>query len=350
MKKILLLLAVLSVLGLQSFAQRLDKEKGRLAYTQLPLTPLPAEISSYWVNIDLGYIFSGDSKTETLNKIKAAATISHLEKTADQGVELLVRLETYYKSEVVFSSFEKKEKRDDKEVTVTYYFVTFDYKYPLYFEVKLPGEMDALNSGFSNSSNNMVNYRSSDFKTARERNDWWNANYKTLQSNLRTTLLNTNVSNLKNTLEDLYSYGKNTKYTEFVAVKKFKKFEYPDLDLALEKVKTAIDNIAETDIVFNDKFTANMEEAIAIWEKALEESDLESKKTRINEKVTEAIYNNLALTYVLMSDFAKADEVIAIGEEKLGKRAIDNYIETFLEDRRVRFAANEGRIPASYGI
>lgn len=349
MKKILLLIAIFTAMGLQSFAQRLDKERGRLAYTQLPLTPLPEDITKYWVNIDLGYLFAGDSKTETLNKIKDAATISHLEKTLDEGVELLVRLETYYKSEVVFSTVDKKEKRDDKEVSVTYYFVTFDYKYPLYFEVKLPGEMEALNSGFSNNSNNMVNYRSADFKSSRERNDWWNANYKTLQTNLRTSLLNTNVNNLKNTLEDLYSYGKNTNYTEFVAVKKFKKFEYPDLDLALEKVKAGIEEISEDDIVFNEKFTANMEEAIVIWEKALEESDPENKKTRINEKVTEAIYNNLALTYVLMSDFEKADETIAIATEKLGSKAIDNYIETFLKDRRTRFAANEGRIPASYG-
>ncbi|MBK6265891.1 hypothetical protein JKA74_12685 [Marivirga sp. S37H4] len=348
MKKILLLIAFVITIANQSFAQRLDKEKGRLKYTQLPLTPLPEDFTQYWVNIDLGYIFPGDSKTETLNKIKNAASISHLEKTTNEGVELLVRLETYYKSEVVFGTVKKDEKRDDKSVTVTYYNVTFDYKYPLYFEINLPGEVDPLNSGFSNNSNQMVTYESKLFKTSKERNDWWNANYSTLQGNLRTALLNANVSKLGNSLDNLYSYSKNSNYTEFVAVKKFKKFEYNDLDLALEKVKAAIEEISENDIVFNDKFTALMDEAIVIWNKALEESDLESKKTRINKKVTEAIYNNLCLTYVLMSEFEKADEVIKIAQETIGKRAIDSYIESFLNDRRARFEANEGRIPASY--
>ncbi len=348
MKKLLLLIAIFIAIGNHSFAQRLDKERGRLAYTQLPLTPLPEDITQYWVNIDLGYIYSGDSKTETLNKIKNAASISHLEKTSGEGVELLVRLETYYKSEVDFGSEVVKEKRDDKEVSVTYYYVAFDYKYPLYFEVNLPGEIDPLNSGFSNSSNLMTSYKSKLFKTSKDRNAWWNANYKTLQGNLRTSLLNANVSKLNNSLENLYSYGKHSTYTEFVAVKKFKKFEYEDLDIALEKVKAAIEEISEDDIIFNDKFTANMEEAIIIWEKALEESDVESRKTRINKKVTEAIYNNLSLTYILMSEFEKADETIKVAEDIIGKRAIDNYIESFLRDRRARFDANEGRIPASY--
>lgn len=349
MKKILLLVAVCIAIGNQTFAQRLDKEKNRLHYTQLPLTPLPEDISQYWVNIDMGYLYEGDSKTETLNKIKNAAALSHLEKTTDAGVELLVRLESYYKDEVIFSTIDKTEKRDDKEVTVTYYYLTFGYKYPLYFEVKLPGEMEPLNSGFSNGSNGMSHYRSAEFRTSSERNNWWNANHKTLQSNLRAELLNKNVHNLGRTLDNLYSYSKVRSYTEFVAVKKYKKFEYNDLDIALEKVKEALEEVSENDIVFNEKFTSKMDEAIVIWETVLKEADLEAKNTRVNKKVTEAIYNNLSLTYVLMSDFEKADKTIETAEEVVGKKAIDNYIKSFLKDRRERFAANEGRIPLSFG-
>lgn len=347
MKHSFLTLMVLLMAICPGFTQNLDKNKERVSYTRLPATPLPEEISQYHVNIDLGYIYSGDSKTETLNKIKNAAVLGHLEKTENEGVELLVRLETYYKGEVKYETETKKEKRDDKEVTVTYYYLTFDYKYPLYYEVKLPGEMDPLRSGFVNNSDQMTSYTSGAFKSSSARSKWWSDNYKSVQGKLRTELLNKNVGTLRANLDNSFSYSPGTIYTEFITVKKFKKFEYGDLDEAYEHVKKALAEISENDIVFNDAFTTEMKAAIAIWDKALEESDLDNRKVRINKKVTEAIYNNLYLAYGIMSDFETADKVKEHAEELLGRKAIDNYFERFISARKERFEANEGRIPES---
>ncbi|MTI26372.1 hypothetical protein [Fulvivirga kasyanovii] len=347
MKSTILLSLMVLAIGLSLNAQNLDKQKTKVTYTQLPLKPLPEEVTQYYVETDLGYIYSGDSKTETLNKIKSAAEIGHLEKTADQGAKLLVRLETYYKSEVNFQTIVRKEKRDDKEVSVTYHFLTFDYKYPLYFELTLPGEIEPFYSEFSNGSNQMTTYRSSEYRTSSELSNWWNSNYKSVQGKLRTDLLNKNVSDLRQTLDKFFSYRKNTLYTEFFTVKKFKAFEYDDIDQAWGIAKLALEEISENDIVFSDAFNTKMEEAIVIWKKALAESDLESRKTRINKKVTEALFNNIFLAYAMMSDFEKAEQVKAMAEEKINKRAIDNYAESFLEGRKERFEINAGRIPNS---
>ncbi|UII24616.1 hypothetical protein LVD15_14925 [Fulvivirga maritima] len=330
-----------------SIAQNLDKQKTKVVYTQLPLKPLPEGITKYWVNTDIAYLYSGDSKTHTMNSIQNSAKIDHLEKTNDEGLELLVRLEPYYKSEVKFETITKTEKRDDKEISVTYHYLTFGYKYPLYFEVKLPGEMEPFYSKFAKGSDGMSSYRSSEYRSSSALRGWWSDNYKSVQAKLRSSLFQQNVDDMKATLAEKFSYRKNNLYSEFLTVKKFKKFEYNDLDEAWAKAKIALDKISENDIVFSTDFNQSMLEAIAIWQNALNESDLEDKKTRINKKVTEAIYNNIFLAYTMMSNFEKAEEVKQIAEERINKRAIDNYNENFLIGRKKRFSANEGRIPDS---
>ena len=328
-------------------AQNLDRQKNSIKYTQLPVKPIPQEIKKYHVRTDLGFIYSGDSKTETLSKIKGAAEIPHLEKTANEGAEILVRLESYYKSEVRYESGTRKVKRDDKEITVTYYYIAFRYRYPLYYEVKLPGEVDPYYSQFANGSKDMKSYTSQEFSSSSARNRWWNDNYKSVQSKLRAELLSSNVRNMKSTVIKLFSYRKTVLYSKFFTVKKFKKYEYADVDAAWEKAKSAIDNIDEGDIVFNDEFNKTMMEAITMWQKVLDESDLDNKKARINKKVTEAIYNNIFLAYSMMSEFEKAEEIKAIAEGRIGKKAIDNTYENWLNGRKQRFAANEGNIPVS---
>ncbi|UII23725.1 hypothetical protein [Fulvivirga ligni] len=328
-------------------AQNLDKQKNSIKYTQLPVKPLPQEITQYHIKTDLGYIYSGDSKTETLSKIKGAAQIPHLEKTESEGAEILVRLESYYKSEVKYETVTKTEKRDDKEVSVTYYYLTFSYKYPLYYEVKLPGEVDPYYTQFANGSQDMKTYKSQEFRSSSDRGKWWGDNYKSVQSKLRTDLLNSNVSDMKSNVMKLFSYRKTVLYSRFFTVKKYKKFEYTDIDAAWEKAKSAIDYINEGDIVFNDDFNNTMMEAITMWQKVLDESDVDDKKARINKKVTEALYNNIFLAYSMMSDFEKAEEIKGIAEGRIGKKAIDNTYENWLNGRKQRFAANEGNIPVS---
>jgi len=347
MKKNLLLFIALILFSKSAFCQNLDKEKEKVTYSQLPLNPLPENITQYWQNIDLGYIYSADSKTAVTNSIKNAAVLPHLEKTANSGVQILARLETYYRGEVNYDTEVKTEKRNDKEVKVTYHYLTFDYKYPLYYEVILPGDVDAIGSGFSNGSSEMSNYRSKNFRTRSELNKWWSGNYKTLQAKLRTDLLSKNVSELKNLLLTNYSYRKYSFYPTFYSVKKFKKFDYADLDEAMGNVKEALSSIDAQDVVFSNDFINNMNVAIEIWNKALEESNIEERKTRINKKITEALYNNIYLAYGMLDNFDMAAEVKGIAEDKIDKKAIDNFSERWVSGRRTRFEENEGRIPSS---
>jgi hypothetical protein len=86
-----------------------------------------------------------------------------------------------------------------------------------------------------------------------------------------------------------------------------------------------------------------LEEANAIWKKALEESDIENKKARIDKDVTIAIYFNLLESYFALRNIAEADVIL----QTLGRMDISNrdkkqreaYEQAYL-DLKLRMAAN----------
>jgi len=338
MKKRIITIISLLILGLGWLnAQNFDKNKVAFSYTKMPLTPLSKEITTYSVRLDLGYIYAGDSKTVVENSIKNAATINHLKKIFGNGAQLFVRLESYYKSEKKIVENVKSVKKGEERVNVTYYSYRFSYKYPLYFEMRLPGEVDPYESVFINNSDQMSSYKSKEYKSKSELYKWWNENYKTLQGELRKKLLSRNTSMLKKHIENKYGYTSVSTSNKFLTVKKFKKFDYSDVTSALEIAKTAFSLVKKEDLIFNDDFKAKIQEAVDQWNKILEESDLENKKTRINEKITEALYTNIYMSYVYMDEFDKADKIKELTE-------ISDELERLKTDRQARYNANIDRL------
>jgi hypothetical protein len=86
-----------------------------------------------------------------------------------------------------------------------------------------------------------------------------------------------------------------------------------------------------------------IEEAITVWKRALEESDPENKKARIDKDVTIAIYFNLLEAYFLGRNTADAESAIktlkSLGLSNRDKRTLEQYEELFL-DLTLRKAAN----------
>ena len=67
----------------------------------------------------------------------------------------------------------------------------------------------------------------------------------------------------------------------------------------------ALELIALGDI---EEAKEKLQSAIQTWEAALEESDMDDKKARINKKVVPDLYNNVILAAILVQDFDKADD------------------------------------------
>jgi hypothetical protein len=90
------------------------------------------------------------------------------------------------------------------------------------------------------------------------------------------------------------------------------KGEFDDLEKAGKLAKRGINPMGSSD------GKAELIEAIQIWETVLGESDVNNKKARINDKVTQSIYQNLIEAAIYKEEFIRAqDHLILFGEMDL---------------------------------
>jgi len=114
-----------------------------------------------------------------------------------------------------------------------------------------------------------------------------------------------NLAALNTIMNDNCGYAKRTRSTEIFTVKKFKAHSYNDLVDAYSKVN------AGYNLIIKDRNHASSKSkimaGIAIWEKALGESNMGDNKSRINKKVTALLFVNLAEAYMWIDDFDTAE-------------------------------------------
>lgn len=108
------------------------------------------------------------------------------------------------------------------------------------------------------------------------------------------------------------------------------KGDYDDLEKAGKLAKRGINPMGSSD------GKAELTEAIAIWTAALGESNLNDKKARIDNDVTQTLYQNLIEAAIFKEDFIKAqDYLILLGEMDL-KKDEEKWVKTktaFIEGR-----------------
>jgi predicted metalloprotease len=88
------------------------------------------------------------------------------------------------------------------------------------------------------------------------------------------------------------------------------------------------------------KGIAKLQAAIALWQAALKELDMDDKKARINKKVAPDLYLNLIEACIFAHEFETAEELISATRRlDFAKRDMDDIaaLKEFLEDFRVRF-------------
>ncbi len=89
---------------------------------------------------------------------------------------------------------------------------------------------------------------------------------------------------------------------------KSKDFGYDDIKKAATIAAEGYDEIKDN--IENKDAHSKLKQAISIWEKALEESTPDDKKSRINKKVTLHLAENIGTAYFYLMDFDKAQKVI----------------------------------------
>jgi hypothetical protein len=165
----------------------------------------------------------------------------------------------------------------------TYYFIT-KYNRPTYVKLQLGNEI--LFEGVLESSLVQDSIRTT------TRPNMMNVERESVREALALAndFINTNYG---------YSQVERTYDVEYV---KNKKGEYDDLELAKDLALASYKNFD------GGKNVESLNKAIAIWLKAIEESDLESKKARINKKVTIPLLMNLINAYLVTENPAMAQK------------------------------------------
>jgi len=108
------------------------------------------------------------------------------------------------------------------------------------------------------------------------------------------------------------------------------KGEYDDLEKAEKLAKRGINPMGSSD------GKAELTEAIQIWETTLGESDVNDKKARINNKVTQSIYQNLIEAAIYKEEFINAQDYLILLEEMDLKNSGKTWVKsrtTFIENR-----------------
>jgi len=135
----------------------------------------------------------------------------------------------------------------------------------------------------------------------------------------------------------------------FQYIKKYKKHKYDDLNKAIDKMKVGLTACKEDRIGYTNKLlrtgyeahATNVKEAISIWEKALGEHKKGEKKIRINAKVAEVLYYNLAKANALIYDFDAANKYMKMAVENKSKGK--KYLEKSIKKWNTAYDANTWR-------
>lgn len=151
-----------------------------------------------------------------------------------------------------------------------------------------------------------------------------------------------NLSVIQTLLNDNYAF-KKVNYMADIYLVKDKKVDYTDYQNAYLAVIEGYNSLTENYEKIAAK--AKINEAIAIWEKALLESDVENKKARIDEEVTYATYLNLIEAYIFVDDFSKAKSLIA----KLSIYGIPKRVKKRMEELSIFSSAQNERYKGFYG-
>ena len=184
------------------------------------------------------------------------------------------------------------------------YIVTAKYKMPVIIKTSFNGNILVQKQYHNNIGNHIIfngkteyDYEIWKINIKKENKDIW--------LSLQRNLWNSAVDNIKSVLNSEIGYPNKKENTEIYVVKKFQEFSYDKLLEALTFAQTGYAAMA----LDRNKATAkkSLKMAIDIWEKELEETDLQNKKSRINAKISGLISANLADAYFWMENFEKTN-------------------------------------------
>ncbi|NPA68916.1 MAG: tetratricopeptide repeat protein [Chlorobi bacterium] len=293
LQKLFILIFAVLFTGNQNFAQKLKKERLVVyKYIQLPTDPLPENYKSYILSITSEDPYIADEIYSHFNLVG-------FNKKKSGTSEFVIEVTDYpFQYTTKKNIRDKKVTKDGKTTVTRYYSYSYNIKY------KLSSRMTNLDGEeiFSTVADISKTGRASESTSSSQAYKNCIGYIKQYKDKRAVTA----TSKLNKTYNNKFGYPEKTNSLVIFKVKP-KKFEYDDFEeaynIAVEAAK-----IIKNDMDATGKCMEAYVPAIQIWEKALEESDITKKKTRVNKNVTCACYYNMGNAYLLCKNYDKAIE------------------------------------------
>tara|TARA_B100000497_G_C7695031_1_gene424148 strand:+ start:1753 stop:2991 length:1239 start_codon:yes stop_codon:yes gene_type:complete len=241
------------------------------------------------------------SHQKVFNESQLSSTycrVEGLEEDAD-GVAIEVHLFGFENDDPVVEKKEFKEfnSKTKQETTVIKSHWVFNYRHSMTLRVVHPNGSIILDEV----PNSISDYKK--FESALEKRSYPSTNSNTFIEKLQNTSVENNLKTIQWLINDKLGTTEQARDIEVVYVNN-KKGNYGDLENAMFDAKEGYGMLLSRPEEAKEK----LQSAIQTWEAALEESDMDDKKARINKKVVPDLYNNVILAAILVQDFDKADD------------------------------------------
>ena len=229
---------------------------------------------------------------------------------------------------------ESKTGSDKKSVTTKYklYWYEASYKHPIHVKVEAPDGTIVMDEVLEEFSEFKV------YKTGSKKYSSPSINRDELKKKIVEKVVEDNMKIINETINS--KIGFPTKNRAIIIHKiKAKKHNYDDFEDALESAEDGYKYLAKDE----DKAKAKINEAIELWEAALKESNVESKKARVNSNVTIATYLNLIEAYIWVNEYDKVKayirKVLTLKVSRKDKKLLERY-KDFYKEQKDRAEAN----------
>jgi|GEM_PF-1309975 len=387
-----------SLLAAPVFAQSFEPQKVSFDYVRLPMVPLPAGTRTFQPEVVTRYedairqqkeahsaavtdarIQAADAKkdykaqsfgTKAFNKIvldegkpkdavlpradytpqifdtKTLATtyltVSGLQRTqsADADLKVVVNLDGFTQGDIVPVVVQGSQMKIGGVATGDgiKHGYKVSYKSPMNVKVTAKDGTVLLDEQLE-ATNTYQEAKTETFATENGLEKYWAANQMAFMRKLDDDILKSNLKLVADVLDSRFGQRTLTRNTSVMVVTD-KKVNYDEFPQAYEKVLMGYKALGQPGRAADA--SRQMGEAVALWNKALAESNPKDKKARIDAKVTAAALLNAAEANVWLNNFDEAERLLA----KLKLLDITRYNEaakelsSVLDDQRIRFQAN----------
>jgi len=261
--------------------------------------------------------------------------IDGFERSAAGEIQYIVEMKPFeYSSPRMVSEIRKETSvANGKSNTydVTYYHLEFEYRQPMTVKV-LRNNSQEIYFEAPAKLMEFTKYRTDDSKNSPS------MDVTVLVKNMESQMLKQNLEFINHLVNDRIGFEVSNRTTVLEYVKS-KKGDYDDLMNAFDVAKMGYTLMNKSDV----EAKAKIGEAVSIWKKALEESDIANKKARIDEKVTISVCFNLLEGHFALRQVEEAEGVMAILKKmdlsRKETKLLESYTQEFL-DLKIRKIAN----------